>query len=104
MPAEHSIPESSFTPHADYCGGGDCGNSDRRLLLPVVPQSISADPRHLLWQEQSGRVHLIGEIQQANCDRSSEADEAKRALGDTVMTLHTTVRNFTRPNDHWIGS
>jgi hypothetical protein len=24
-----------------------------------------------------------------------EADEAKRALGDTVMTLHTTVRNFT---------
>jgi hypothetical protein len=25
----------------------------------------------------------------------SEADEAKRALGDTVMTLQTTVRNFT---------
>ena len=24
-----------------------------------------------------------------------EADEAKRALGDTVMTLHTTARNFT---------
>ncbi len=24
-----------------------------------------------------------------------EADEAKRALGDTVMTLQTTVRNFT---------
>ena len=24
-----------------------------------------------------------------------EADEAKRALGDTVMTLHTTVRNLT---------
>lgn len=24
-----------------------------------------------------------------------EADEAKRALGDTVMSLHTTVRNFT---------
>jgi len=24
-----------------------------------------------------------------------EADEAKRALGDTVMTLHATVRNFT---------
>lgn len=24
-----------------------------------------------------------------------EADEAKRALGDTVMTLRTTVRNFT---------
>lgn len=24
-----------------------------------------------------------------------EADEAKRPLGDTVMTLHTTVRNFT---------
>lgn len=24
-----------------------------------------------------------------------EADEAKRALGDTVMILHTTVRNFT---------
>jgi hypothetical protein len=24
-----------------------------------------------------------------------EADEAKRALGDTVMTLHTMVRNFT---------
>ena len=26
---------------------------------------------------------------------SPEADEAKRALGDTVMTLRTTVRNFT---------
>src|SRR5437016_94960 len=24
-----------------------------------------------------------------------EADEAKRALGDIVMTLHTTIRNFT---------
>jgi hypothetical protein len=24
-----------------------------------------------------------------------EADEAKRALGDWIMTLHTTVRNFT---------
>jgi len=24
-----------------------------------------------------------------------EADESKRALGDTVMSLHTTVRNFT---------
>jgi hypothetical protein len=24
-----------------------------------------------------------------------EAEEAKRALGDTVMSLHTTVRNFT---------
>jgi hypothetical protein len=24
-----------------------------------------------------------------------EADEAKRALGDTVMSIHTTVRNFT---------
>jgi hypothetical protein len=24
-----------------------------------------------------------------------EADESKRALGDTVMTLHTTVRDFT---------
>src|SRR5213076_2505802 len=24
-----------------------------------------------------------------------EADEAKRALGDTIMTLHTTARNFT---------
>jgi len=24
-----------------------------------------------------------------------EADEAKRALGDTVMSLHTTARNFT---------
>lgn len=24
-----------------------------------------------------------------------DADEAKRALGDIVMTLHTTVRNFT---------
>jgi hypothetical protein len=24
-----------------------------------------------------------------------EADESKRALGDIVMTLHTTVRNFT---------
>jgi hypothetical protein len=24
-----------------------------------------------------------------------EADEARRALGDIVMTLHTTVRNFT---------
>jgi hypothetical protein len=24
-----------------------------------------------------------------------EADEAKRALGDTVMTLHTTIRNLT---------
>jgi hypothetical protein len=37
------------------------------------------------WQQHSERV-VVDE---------PEADEAKRALGDIVMTLRTTVRNFT---------
>ena len=50
---------------------------------PVLQGAIRPGPPE--WDQFKQRIVLD----------DPEADEAKRALGDIVMSLHTTVRNFT---------
>lgn len=95
MPAEHSITE----------------DKSRRTLIIFVAAFAAAFIAaffYLLLRNTttpSAPPTLAGAIRSGSPDfekysklivlDEKEADEAKRALGDTVMTLHTTVRNFT---------
>ena len=95
MPAEHSIPEEK----------------SRRTLIIFVAAFAAAFIAaffYLLLRNTttpSAPPTLAGAIRPGSPDFEKysklivldgvEADEAKRALGDTVMTLHATVRNFT---------
>jgi len=95
MPAEHSIAE----------------DKSRRTLIIVVAAFAAAFIAgffYLLLRSTatpSAPPTLVGAIRPGSPDWDKyskliardepEADEAKRALGDTVMTLQTTVRNFT---------
>jgi hypothetical protein len=95
MAAEHSIPED--TSHrtliivvaviAAVVIGGFFYLLFRRALAPTAPPTLAEAirPGSPDWEKYSKLI--------ARDD--PEADESKRALGDTVMTLHTTVRNFT---------
>ena len=95
MPAEHSIPEEK----------------SRRTLIIFVAAFAAAFIAaffYLLLRNTATPTPpptLAGAIRAGSPDFEKykklivldeiEADEAKRALGDTVMTLHATVRNFT---------
>jgi hypothetical protein len=95
MPAEHSIPE----------------DKSRRTLIIVVAAFAAAFIAaffYLLMRNvaaPSPPPTLAGATRAGSADwekysklivlDEKEADEAKRALGDTVMTLHAIVRNFT---------
>jgi hypothetical protein len=95
MPAQHSIPE----------------DKSRRTLIIVVAAFAAAFIAaffYLLMRNvaaPSPPPTLAGAIRSGSAEWEKyrklialddpEADEAKRALGDTVMTLQTTVRNFT---------
>lgn len=95
MPAEHSIPEEK----------------SRRTLIIFVAAFAAAFIAaffYLLMRNAaapSPPPTLAGAIRSGSPDWEKyrklialdepEADEAKRALGDTVMTLQTTARNFT---------
>ena len=59
----------------------------RTTMAPSAPPALEGAIRlgSPEWQKYSRLIALD----------EPEADEAKRALGDIVMTLHTTVRNFT---------
>ena len=50
---------------------------------PLLPNAIRLGSPE--WAASASKIHLD----------APEATESKRALGDIVMTLHTTVRNFT---------
>src|ERR671910_586352 len=50
---------------------------------PQLPNAIRAGSTE--WAASSSKIHVD----------APEATEAKRALGDLVMNLQTTVRNFT---------
>src|SRR5947209_7609974 len=95
MPAEHSIPEEE---------------SRRRLIIvvAVIAAVLIGGFFYLLLRKTmapSPPPTLEGGIRAGSPDFEKyqklialddpEADQAKRALGDWVMTLHTTVRNFT---------
>lgn len=95
MPSEHSIPEEK----------------PRRTLIivvSVIAAVVIGGFFYLLLRKAAAPTPsptLQGAIRPGSQDWDKyskliarddpEADEAKRALGDTVMTLHTTVRNFT---------
>jgi hypothetical protein len=79
------------------------------IIVAVVAAVVIASLFYLLMRASGGRAtppaRLEGAIRPGSPDWDKysqyvvrdepEADEAKRALGDTVMTLRTTVRNFT---------
>src|SRR5712672_1431456 len=95
MPAQHSIPEE--TPRHTLI-----------IVVAVVAAILIGGFFYLLLQttvtsNQSPRLAnairpgspYFEKYKKLIALDEPEADEAKRALGDTVMTLHTTVRNFT---------
>ena len=95
MPAEHTIPEDKPRRNliivvaiiAAVLIGGLFYLLLRKSVAPSVPPGLQGAIR-------SGSPDWDKYIKLIALD-DPEADEAKRALGDTVMTLHTTVRNFT---------
>ena len=80
------------------------------IIVAIIAAVLIAGVFYLLMRvgrnaAGSGQTRLEGAIRAGSTEweRDSKkivlddpwADEAGRALGDTVMTLHTTVRNFT---------
>jgi hypothetical protein len=95
MPTEHSIPEEKsrrtliivIAIVAAILIGGFFYLLLRRTVAPTAPPTLQGAirPGSPDWDKYSKLIVLDG----------PEADEAKRALGDTVMSLHATVRNLT---------
>jgi hypothetical protein len=95
MPAEHSIPEeksrrtliifvaafaAAFIAAFFYL-------LLRNAATPTPPPTLAGAIRAGAPDfERYNKLIVLDEV---------DADEAKRALGDTVMSLHATVRNFT---------
>ena len=63
------------------------------LLLRSASERPGAEPT-LQGASRTGSPQWDQYIQNIKLDEP-EAEEAKRALGDIVMSLHTTVRNLT---------
>ena len=95
MVAEHSIPE-------------DKSNRTLIIVVAILAALLIGGLFYLLLRRTVGDtkpVRIENAIRSGSPDfdkykklivlEEPEADEAKRALGDTVMTLRTTVRNFT---------
>lgn len=95
MPTEHSIPEEKsrrtliivIAIVAAILIGGFFYLLLRRTVAPTAPPTLQGAirPGSPDWDKYSKLIVLD----------SPEADEAKRALGDNVMSLHATVRNLT---------
>src|SRR5436853_2915269 len=95
MPAEHTIPEEKSNRTliivvaviAAVLIGGFFYLLLRKSVAPSPPPTLQGAIRRGSpdWDKYSKLIALD----------DPEDDEAKRALGDTVMTLQTTVRNFT---------
>ena len=95
MPAEHSIPEEKsrrtliifVAAFAAAFIAGFFYLLLRSTATPGAPPTLAGAIRtgSAEWEKYSKLIALD----------APEADEAKRALGDTVMTLHATARNFT---------
>jgi len=95
MPSEHSIPEEKpkrtliivVAVIAAVLIGGFFYLLLRKSVASSPPQTLQGaiQPGSPDWDKYIKLIALD----------DPEADEAKRALGDTVMTLQTTVRNFT---------
>jgi len=94
MAAEHSIPEDKSRRTliifvAAFAAAFIAGFFYLllRTVAPVAPPTLAGAIRagSPEWEKYSKLIALD----------EKDADEAKRALGDTVMTLHATARNFT---------
>ena len=95
MPAAHTIPEDKprrtlvivVAVIAAVLIGGLFYLLLRKSVAPSVPPTLQGAIRRGSpdWDKYGKLIALD----------DPEADEAKRALGDTVMTLQTTARNFT---------
>lgn len=95
MATEHSIPEDKshrtliivVAVIAAVLIGGFFYLLLRKTAVPTPPPSLQGAVRAGSpdWEKYSKLIALD----------EPEADEAKRALGDMVMSLHTTVRNFS---------
>ena len=95
MPTEHTIPE-------------DKPNRTIIIVVAVIAAVLIGGFFYLLLRKSvapATQATLQGAVRPGSADWEKynklialddpEADESKRALGDTVMTLQTTVRNFT---------
>jgi hypothetical protein len=95
MPTEHTIPEDKarrtliivVAVIAAVLIGGFFYLLLRKTVTPMPSPTLQGAIRagSPEWDQYSKRIVLD----------DPEAEEAKRALGDIVMTLHTTARNFT---------
>ena len=95
MPTDHSIPEDKprrtliivVAVIAAVVIGGFFYLLLRKSVAPGTPPALQGAirPGSPDWDKYAKLIALD----------DPEADEAKRALGDTVMTLQTTARNFT---------
>jgi len=95
MAAEHSFPEEKsrrtliivFAIVAAVLIGGFFYLLLRKTVTPAAAPTLQGAirPGTPDWEKYSKLIVLD----------EQDADEAKRALGDTVMSLHTTVRNLT---------
>jgi hypothetical protein len=95
MPAEHSNPEEKsrrtliivIAIVAAVLIGGFFYLLLRRTVAPTAPPTLQGAirPGSPDWDKYSKLIVLD----------EQDADEAKRTMGDTVMSLHATVRNLT---------
>ena len=95
MPAEHSIPEEKSSRTLIIVVAVIAAVVIGGVFYILLRKSVATGPPpSLLGAVRKGSADWDKYIKQIALD-DPEADEAKRALGDTVMTLHTTARNFT---------
>ena len=95
MAAEHSIPEEKSSRILIIVVAVIAAVLIGGIFYILLRKSVATGPPPTLQGAvRKGSADWDKYIKQIALD-DPEADEAKRALGDTVMTLHTTARNFT---------
>lgn len=95
MPAEHSIPEDkshrAFIIAAAVVAAVLIGSVFYLLMRKAMRETPPTQLEHAI---RAGSPDFEKYQKLIALDKP-EADESPRALGDIVMTLHTTARNFT---------
>lgn len=95
MPAEHSIPEEKSSRTLIIAVAVIAAVAIGGFFYILLRKSVATGPPATLQGAiRPGSPDWDKYVKLIALD-DPEADEAKRALGDTVMTLHTTARNFT---------
>jgi hypothetical protein len=95
MPAEHSIPQEKSQMTLIVVVAAIAAVVIGGFFYLLLRKSVATGPPPTLQGAiRPGSTDWDKYIKLIALD-DPEADEAKRALGDTVMTLHTIARNFT---------